>query len=129
MGEAARPVGVERVRAAVQAAPTLDPRAGRHARLDPHPGHGRTGRAIDGRALAPLIAVALALVVWNTPTGWLILAAVAAGVAALNRAGARAHFGFGDGFLPFRGDPRWPTGVQEDDDFQWSWPSRDERVR
>lgn len=129
MGEAARPVSVERVRAAVHPAATLDARDLGRARPDRHPAHGRTGHVIDGRALAPLIVVAFAFVAWNTSTGWLILGAVAAGVAALNRAGARARFGFGDGFLPFRADPRWPSGVQEDDDFQWSWPSGDERAR
>ncbi len=33
----------------------------------------------------------------------------------------RSDFSFGRGFLPYQGDPRWPIGVQEDDDFRWQW--------
>jgi hypothetical protein len=34
---------------------------------------------------------------------------------------ARVQFGFGDAFVGFRPDNGWPRGVQEDDDFHWSW--------
>ena len=51
-----------------------------------------------------------------------VLAGVAAlGALALRRLAVRERFGFGDGFQPFRSDMGWPRGVQEDDDFQWSW--------
>jgi hypothetical protein len=36
----------------------------------------------------------------------------------LNR---RDGFGFADGFLPYHDSDRWPSGVQEDDDFRWNW--------
>jgi hypothetical protein len=53
-------------------------------------------------------------------------AALAAGVATtaallLRRAAATGAFGFADGFTPFRRELGWPRGVQEDDDFHWSW--------
>ena len=51
-----------------------------------------------------------------------VLAGVAAlGALALRRLAVRERFGFGDGFQPFQSDMGWPRGVQEDDDFQWSW--------
>lgn len=31
------------------------------------------------------------------------------------------QFSFGDGFVGYRPDPRWPQGVQEDDDVHWDW--------
>jgi hypothetical protein len=57
-----------------------------------------------------------------------VLAGVAAlGALALRRLAIRERFGFGDGFTPFRSDLGWPQGVQEDDDFHWSWTGpRDE---
>jgi hypothetical protein len=33
----------------------------------------------------------------------------------------RVTFSFGQGFVGYRGDPRWPQGVQEDDDVHWNW--------
>ncbi len=51
-----------------------------------------------------------------------VLAGVTAlGALALRRLAIRERFGFGDGFTPFRSDMGWPSGVQEDDDFHWSW--------
>jgi hypothetical protein len=31
------------------------------------------------------------------------------------------RFGFAHGFLPYDNSDRWPSGVQEDDDFRWNW--------
>ena len=33
----------------------------------------------------------------------------------------RVRFTFGEGFVGYRPDPRWPRGVQEDDDVRWDW--------
>jgi hypothetical protein len=33
----------------------------------------------------------------------------------------RLPFSFGEGFIGYRPDMGWPQGVQEDDDFHWSW--------
>ena len=33
----------------------------------------------------------------------------------------RVPFSFGEGFVGYRPDPKWPRGVQEDDDFRWNW--------
>ena len=43
----------------------------------------------------------------------------------------RVPFSFGEGFVGYRPDPKWPRGVQEDDDFRWDWrvhpaPSEDD---
>ncbi|MEA2608944.1 MAG: hypothetical protein QOJ75_1187 [Chloroflexota bacterium] len=61
--------------------------------------------------------------------GWLpaiVTGAVAVVVRVLDIRVGRATFSFGDGFLPFRGDLRWPRGVQEEDDVHWNWsPVRD----
>jgi hypothetical protein len=54
-----------------------------------------------------------------------VMTGVAAlGALALRRVAIRERFGFGDGFTPFRSDLGWPRGVQEDDDFHWSWAGR-----
>ena len=31
------------------------------------------------------------------------------------------EFGFGNGFLRYTDGDRWPSGLQEDDDFRWHW--------
>lgn len=36
----------------------------------------------------------------------------------------RLPFSFGQGFIGYRSDMGWPQGVQEDDDFHWSWKAR-----
>ena len=33
----------------------------------------------------------------------------------------RLPFTLADGFLPYRPDPDWPQGVQEEDDVRWNW--------
>jgi hypothetical protein len=84
----------------------VDDRAG----AEPAPG---------GFALA-LVAVLGAMLV----TGYemfVIVAALGIAVLALRRVAAATSFSFTDGFLAYRGDPGWPRGVQEDDDFHWSW--------
>jgi hypothetical protein len=51
-----------------------------------------------------------------------LLAGAIVGVhAALRLIDQRIPFTFGDGFVGYRGDPRWPLGVQEDDDVHWNW--------
>jgi hypothetical protein len=34
---------------------------------------------------------------------------------------SRSTISFGDGFLAYAGENRWPQGVQEDDDVHWNW--------
>jgi hypothetical protein len=36
-------------------------------------------------------------------------------------------FSFGEGFVGYRGDPRWPQGVQEDDEVRWNWRRGDSK--
>jgi hypothetical protein len=58
-----------------------------------------------------------------------VMAGLAAlGALALRRAAIRERFGFGDGFAPFHSDLGWPRGVQEDDDFHWSWAGRQDEA-
>ncbi len=33
----------------------------------------------------------------------------------------RGQFGFADGFVRYDDRDRWPSGLQEDDDFRWRW--------
>ncbi len=61
-----------------------------------------------------------------------LVAAVMSGIAVLGALVLRRltlveRFGFGDGFTPFRSELGWPRGVQEDDDFHWSWPGTPSR--
>jgi hypothetical protein len=36
----------------------------------------------------------------------------------------RVSFSFGEGFISFRREMGWPTGVQEDDDLHWDWNAK-----
>jgi hypothetical protein len=88
-------------------------------------------RGVDRQAAQPgLSVVAIGLVAAFgalLATGLETLAfaiALAAAVRGLRRVAAAVTFSFTDGFLSFRADDGWPTGVQEDDDFHWSWSPR-----
>lgn len=68
---------------------------------------------------AVLVAVPLLLLVtWQLAVVGGIGAAVAREV---RRRAERLPFTLADGFLPYRPDPGWPQGVQEDDDVKWNW--------
>ncbi len=61
--------------------------------------------------------------VWSGLCAWF--------VSGLRSASRHVSFSFGEGFLGYRPDPKWPRGVQEDDDLRWDWkvpsePSDDE---
>jgi len=74
---------------------------------------------IGPSGLALLVAAPVLLL-----AGWqlaLVAALVAVVSRAIDRLVGRATFSFGDGFLPFRSQPGWPQGVQEDDDVRWDW--------
>jgi hypothetical protein len=47
-----------------------------------------------------------------------VISAALSLIRALNRP---EGFGFADGFLRYDNSDRWPSGVQEDDDFLWDW--------
>jgi hypothetical protein len=66
--------------------------------------------------LAVVVAAAIILAAGDVALGVLSGAFLAA--AAVLR---RVPFSFGEGFIGYRPDTSWPQGVQEDDDFHWSW--------
>jgi hypothetical protein len=115
-------VPLERVRGQVRALvtsavpPTNDP--------PPEPVTGEENATRHPLGLADVAPVATIGVV-AVASGELV-AAVMSGVAVLGALVLRRltiveRFGFGDGFTPFRSELGWPRGVQEDDDFHWSW--------
>jgi hypothetical protein len=69
-------------------------------------------------AAAILLSVVLGDVRWG-----IAAAAVLVILIGLRRVSQRVTFSFGEGFLPYRSDLGWPSGIQEDDDFHWSWTS------
>ncbi|MEX1169417.1 MAG: hypothetical protein WEE50_04670 [Chloroflexota bacterium] len=74
---------------------------------------------IGPSGLALLVAAPVLLL-----AGWqlaLVAAVIAIVSRAIDRVVGRATFSFGDGFLPFRSQPGWPQGVQEEDDVRWDW--------
>ena len=78
------------------------------------------------RDLVPVIAV-IAVVLLSGDLVVSLLAGMAAlGAVVLHRIAISGRFGFGDGFVAFRPDTGWPHGVQEDDDFHWSWTRPDD---
>lgn len=96
------------------------------APLDPGPVEDR-GIAVHVPAIARWLtlvgmvaAVALTVVTQDVRWGVVGGAALVAGIA-LRRAAGRVSFSFGEGFLPYRSDLGWPSGVQEDDDVHWAW--------
>ncbi len=134
-----RPVEVERVSGHVRPGILVDPGSGGAAlgalepelALEPErgPALGRISRSPSRPALAEAVAheamPACALVALLLLTGDAGLV-VSAGVAiyafrGLHSIAGAIRFGFGDGFLGFRDEVGWPRGVQEDDDFHWSW--------
>ena len=66
--------------------------------------------------LAIVVAAAIGLIAGDVAVGAACGAIVAA--AAMFR---RLPFSFAEGFIGYRPDTGWPQGVQEDDDFHWSW--------
>ncbi len=125
------PVDLERVRARIvlgSIVASVTPDAGELH--DPDPALAGEGRhAISPRAVAEALAhgavPAGALLTLFLATRDAPLALVGGGALftarALRAMAAGVRFGFGDGFLGFRSEAGWPRGVQEDDDFRWSW--------
>jgi hypothetical protein len=71
-------------------------------------------------AVSLAIGAAIGLVTGDAPFGaWSGLFAWF--VSGLRSASDTVSFSFGEGFLGYRPDPRWPLGVQEDDDVRWDW--------
>jgi hypothetical protein len=119
-------VVVERVRPNIRAAPGRPPERPSGEDPDGPPSRDRVDRALSYGDLTPVLAVvAIALLSGDLPVSLLAGGAAVLAVA-LHRAATSGRFGFGDGFLAFRSDQSWPHGVQEDDDFQWSWTRGDE---
>ena len=74
---------------------------------------------IGPSGLALLVAAPVLLL-----AGWqlaLVAAVIAIVSRAIDRVVGRATFSFVDGFFPFRSQPGWPQGVQEEDDVRWDW--------
>ncbi len=92
------------------------------ARVDAPVGDGGAVavRTAPGSAIVGLIALLGALLVTGFETLVFVIVVVATAVV-LRRVAASMSFSFADGFLTYRGDAGWPHGVQEDDDFRWSW--------
>ena len=65
---------------------------------------------------AIVLSIVLGDVRWGIGAAGLLVIAIV-----LRRVSQRMTFSFGEGFLPYRSDLGWPSGVQEDDDFHWSW--------
>jgi hypothetical protein len=60
--------------------------------------------------------------------GWIVML-LAASAGALRIFDHRAGFSFADGIIGPRLALGWPRGVQEDDDFHWTWGKRPAQVR
>jgi hypothetical protein len=60
--------------------------------------------------------------------GWIVML-LAASAGALRILDRRAGFSFADGLIGPRLALGWPRGVQEDDDFHWTWGRRPAQVR
>jgi hypothetical protein len=73
--------------------------------------------------VAAAVAATVSLVAVDVLVG-LASGVLVCGVAALLRVDRRIPFSFGEGFIGYRGDPTWPRGIQEDDDFRWNWKPR-----
>ena len=115
---------LERVHPAVHTAsrPAAAPDAPEPARS-----HAPEGRAMTLSDFLPVLAVgAMALASGDVGVSLLAGGAVL-GAVVVHRLATVGRFGFGDGFLAFRSDAGWPRGVQEDDDFHWTWSPGDEQ--
>jgi hypothetical protein len=115
------PIPVERVRGSVRRAPPPpSPGAQPEAPVQLEDGDHEHRPLTAGDAV-PVVTVGLV----GFFSGEIVVSALAGlaalGALALRRLAIRERFGFGDGFTPFRSDMGWPQGVQEDDDFHWSW--------
>jgi hypothetical protein len=73
--------------------------------------------------VAASVAATVSLVAVDVLVG-LASGVLVCGIAALLRVDRRIPFSFGEGFIGYRGDPAWPRGVREDDDFRWNWKPR-----
>ena len=116
------PVSLERVRGSVRRAPPPPPVSPSDAPARLEDGDHEHRPLTQGDAV-PVVTVGLV----GFFSGEIVVSALAGvaalGALALRRLAIRERFGFGDGFTPFRSDMGWPQGVQEDDDFHWSWSS------
>jgi hypothetical protein len=63
----------------------------------------------------------VSFVVSGDPGLAVVAAVLVAGAASVRFVDRHVGFSFGEGFVGYRGDPAWPQGVQEDDDFRWNW--------
>jgi hypothetical protein len=93
------------------------PRAGEPTRISARPA------VAVAFGMATLVGMAVL-----DPATWLLIPAAGAVVWLIHRVDRRLTFSFGEGFLRFRADPGWPAGVQEDDDFRWTWSGVDHRA-
>ncbi len=73
-------------------------------------------------AFAVPLAVAAAVSVLTGQASLGLLVCVTGWLGLVSR---RVRFTFGEGFVGYRPDPRWPRGVQEDDDVRWDWHSHE----
>ena len=117
------PIRLERVRATVRrAAPPQPARLDDALALTPGPEIAEhEHRALTPADAVPVVTVGLVGFLSGEIVVSVLAGLAALGALALRRLAVRERFGFGDGFQPFRSDMGWPRGVQEDDDFHWSW--------
>jgi hypothetical protein len=83
---------------------------------------------VDRRSLAihaaPVIAVAAPFVAVGQVRLGLAAAFCTGAILLMRWIGRRAEFGFGDGFVRYRGGLGWPRGVQEEYDVAWGSSGR-----
>ncbi len=83
---------------------------------------------IDRRSLAihaaPVIAIAAPFVVLGQAGLGFAAVICTSAIVAMRSVGRRAQFGFGDGFVGYRGGLGWPRGVQEEYDVAWGSAGR-----
>jgi hypothetical protein len=132
--EPERPVPVERVTGHVHAGqhiaggtPDVDEPAAVAEWLEPSPPMRPPGpRELVGilaHEAVPAGALAALLLATRDPALTILSGGAVYTARFLHAVAGNVRFGFGDGFLAFRSQMSWPRGVQEDDDFHWSWPS------
>lgn len=84
--------------------------------------------SIDRRALvihaAPAIATAAPFVVIGQAGLGVAAAVCTSAILTMRWIGRRTQFGFGDGFIGYRGGLGWPRGVQEEYDVTWGSAGR-----
>jgi hypothetical protein len=107
-----------RVRTLTEPHPPVQPSGG--AREDVAPFFKFPTPALGLVAVAVTLTLALVVVTGDVRLGVLAGASAVTAIG-LRRVSQRLTFSFGEGFVPYRSDLGWPSGVQEDDDFHWSW--------